>query len=213
VLVNCTIASNSVSCGNSEFDNGGDCHGGGLYVVDTGIPNKVTLLSCTISGNNSTGGDALFGGFAGGGWGGGIDIDGNASPVVGNTLVSGNSLVAGMANEDNSFIPVLLTGTNVYGSVFSGGFNLIGQSDGSSGWIASGSGADLLGTTAALDPLLGQLQNNGGPTPTMALAASSAAVDQGYSFGLTTDQRGLQRPYNFLGQSYPPGGDGSDRRV
>ncbi len=209
-LVNCTIASNSVSGGSSEFGNGGDCHGGGLYVVDTGIPNEVTLLSCTISGNNSTGGDSPFGGFAGGGWGGGIDIDGNASPVVQNTLVSGNSLVAGMANEDNSFIPVLLTGTNVYGSVFSGGFNLIGQSDGSSGWIASGNGADLLGTTAALDPLLGQLQNNGGPTPTMALAASSAAVDQGYSFGLTTDQRGLQRPYNFLGQSYPPGGDGSD---
>jgi hypothetical protein len=91
--------------------------------------------------------------------------------------------------------------------VNSGGFNLIGQTDGSSGWV----GSDLTGTVAVpFDPLLGPLQNNGGPTPTMAPALSSAVVDQGYSFGLTTDQRGAARPFVYPTTTLPPSGDGSD---
>jgi hypothetical protein len=44
------------------------------------------------------------------------------------------------------------------------------------------------------DPLLLDLpQYNGGPTPTMALLPGSPAIDQGWSFGLTTDQRGQPR--------------------
>jgi hypothetical protein len=61
----------------------------------------------------------------------------------------------------------------------------------------------LAGFPAVLsaDPLLGPLQNNGGPTPTMALLPGSPAIDAGdNSFALdlsgnplTTDQRGLPR--------------------
>jgi Ca2+-binding RTX toxin-like protein len=44
------------------------------------------------------------------------------------------------------------------------------------------------------DPQLGPLQDNGGPTPTMALPKTSPAVDKGRTiFGVTTDQRGLPR--------------------
>ncbi|MDX6698842.1 MAG: hypothetical protein QOE65_2239 [Solirubrobacteraceae bacterium] len=45
------------------------------------------------------------------------------------------------------------------------------------------------------DPKLGPLQDNGGPTPTMALGAGSAAIDAAASAGCpATDQRGFARP-------------------
>jgi len=50
--------------------------------------------------------------------------------------------------------------------------------------------ADLVG-----DPLLGALQDNGGPTDTMALAAKSPAIDFGDNSACpSTDQRGQSRP-------------------
>jgi hypothetical protein len=55
---------------------------------------------------------------------------------------------------------------------------------------------NLVGTEAApLNPLLGPLQNNGGPTPTHALQAGSPARNAGavaqIPAGITTDQRGM----------------------
>ncbi len=45
------------------------------------------------------------------------------------------------------------------------------------------------------NPQLGPLQDNGGPTPTMALAATSPAVDAGDDSSCpATDQRGISRP-------------------
>ena len=56
------------------------------------------------------------------------------------------------------------------------GNNLIGKTDGSSGWVSS----DLTGTIAApLNPLLAPLGNYGGPTQTMALLPGSPAIDAG----------------------------------
>lgn len=47
----------------------------------------------------------------------------------------------------------------------------------------------------AVDPLLGPLQDNGGPTPTMALLPGSPALDGGVPVaGVTSDQRGVPRP-------------------
>ncbi|HEY4900437.1 MAG TPA: choice-of-anchor Q domain-containing protein [Terriglobales bacterium] len=53
-----------------------------------------------------------------------------------------------------------------------------------------------------IDPLLGPLQYNDGPTQTMAIQARSPAIDAGNSSGcidgqehlLKTDQRGMPRP-------------------
>jgi hypothetical protein len=71
--------------------------------------------------------------------------------------------------------------------------------------IADVSAFDLIRTTRALgttsiagspltaDPLLGPLQNNGGPTPTMAPATGSPVIDTGGGCP-PTDQRGLPRP-------------------
>src|ERR1039458_3565316 len=192
-VVNCTIAGNTASGGGwpngfHASGIGGNAAGGGIWVGGIGV---VNLISCTISSNAAVGGPS--GPSPGGsGFGGGIDCA-NA-PMLENTIVSGNSVGAGSGQT-----PGTATGPDVNGNVNSGGFNLIGNADGSSGWIPIGtSGADLTGTgNAPLDPLLGPLQNNGGPTPTMALMAGSAAIDAGAYFGPPNDQHGYSRPYEI----------------
>jgi hypothetical protein len=59
------------------------------------------------------------------------------------------------------------------------------------------SGGTLTGTPITDDPLLQALANNGGPTQTMLPAEGSPALDAGSAFGLTTDQRGLCRPFDL----------------
>src|SRR5262249_42937095 len=105
---------------------------------------SVELTSCTITGNSGSlegGLDIFFNGLTGE----------SARAVVRNTIIAGN----------NGGYP------DVAGRVLSVGYNLIGQTDGSSGWGAT----DLTGTSRfPLDPRLGPLQDNGGPTLTHAPA-------------------------------------------
>jgi hypothetical protein len=100
---------------------------------------------------------------------------------VGNTIIAGD---------------LAPSSPDVVGPVNSGGNNLVGQADVSSGWV----GSDLTGTVAnPLNPKLGPLDSIGGPTQTMALLAGSPAIDAGNyalaidpitSLPLTYDQRG-----------------------
>lgn len=101
--------------------------------------------------------------------GGGIDNRGTLT--VRNTIISGN------ADGD------------LAGDVTSGGYNLFGTTNG--GGFA---GTDLVNVL----PLLGPLQDNGGPTATMAPLPGSPAIDRtpgtpGVNFPVT-DQRGISRP-------------------
>jgi hypothetical protein len=84
-------------------------------------------------------------------------------------------------------------GPDVYGAFDSLGHNLIGATNGSSGFIAPG---DLAGSSASpLDPKLAPLADNGGPTLTMALLPGSPAIDAGDTAAAPpTDQRGFPRP-------------------
>ena len=68
----------------------------------------------------------------------------------------------------------------------------------------------IVGTPLTADPLLGPLQDNGGPTETMAPAVGSPAIDAGSSFGEATDQRGDPRPVDFPGVANAAGGDAAD---
>ena len=151
-----------------------------------GIANDgtATLNNSTVSGNSASQG-----------FGGGISNSGaltlNDSTVSANssqgtngggvdnrgTLTVRNTIIAGNADGDLS------------GDVTSEGYNLFGITNG--GGFA---GTDLVNVT----PLLGPLQNNGGPTATMAPLPGSPAIDRtpgtpGVDFP-PTDQRGLPRP-------------------
>jgi hypothetical protein len=84
-------------------------------------------------------------------------------------------------------------GSNVFGAFTSLGCNLVGTTNGASGFSAPG---DLAGSDAApLDPGVGPLGDYGGPTPTVPLMLDSAAIDSGAASGIpATDQRGVARP-------------------
>ncbi|MEP6946278.1 MAG: choice-of-anchor Q domain-containing protein, partial [Acidobacteriota bacterium] len=99
-----------------------------------------------------------------------------------------------------------LMGDGVWGNPYTGGYNLIGDADYSAGLFEA---TNQWGTSGApLDPMLGPLQDNGGPTFTRALLPGSPAIDQGNSPGVLTDGRGRLRPYDNL--LIANSGDGSD---
>jgi hypothetical protein len=160
--------------------------------MGAGIYNKagtVTLTNSTLSGNiaNPSTTDPFLNitipvpGSGGGIWNGG-------TLNVKNTIIAQNTAA---------------TGPDVFGSFASGGYNLIGDGTGSTGFTAVG---DQVGTAAApIDPLLNPLADNGGPTQTRALQPGSPAINGGDpAFVLTSgpfigppfyDQRGIS-PFN-----------------
>ncbi|MBA3711435.1 MAG: tandem-95 repeat protein [Pyrinomonadaceae bacterium] len=198
---------NSTFSGNSAVFYGGGIHNDGILTVTNstfsgnsaaqyggGIMNftSMTVTNSTFSGNSA-------------GLGYGAGIFNNNSATLSNSTISGNNGSGGCGNgiyNGNSItlsntIVALNTGSaspNLCGGTFtSGGYNLIGNADGSSGFT-NGVNNDQVGSGASpIDPLLGPLQNNGGPTLTRALLAGSPAIDRGNSV-LTTDQRGFTRP-------------------
>jgi hypothetical protein len=144
------------------------------------------IAGSTLTINNST--------ITGNGWG----INDFRTLTVSNGTISGNSAVGIFINNgatatlQNSIVANNPT-ANCIGTMASHGYNL--SSDGTCNFNAPG---DL----NSHDPLLGPLQNNGGPTQTMALLPGSPAIDGGNPNGctdgsghlLTTDQRGMPRP-------------------
>jgi predicted outer membrane repeat protein len=133
------------------------------------------------------------------------------STFNGNTAVFGGAVfhngVNGMAllTINNTLFKAGAAGTNLInngGTAVSHGFNL--SSDSGNGVLTNAT--DRLN----LDPLLGPLADNGGPTLTHALLPGSPAIDRGKSFGETTDQRAEPRPFNFGSITNAAGGDGSD---
>ena len=71
------------------------------------------------------------------------------------------------------------------------GYNIIGNNADA---VISSQPTDQIGTPAApIDPLLGPLANNGGPTLTRALQSGSPAIDHGDPAAPPQDQRGYSR--------------------
>ncbi len=190
----------TVTVTNSTFSgNSANQYGGGGIESDGGT---VTVTNSTFSGNTA---------YHGGGIEAGNVYNQGGTTTVANTIVAGNQP------------PVHL---EVNGAVTSGGHNLIGDADGSSGWGPS----DLTGTDASpLNPLLGPLGNYGGPTQTRPMLPGSPAVDAGDDAVCAqtgagkvnnVDQRGVTRPFgahcdigafeyqvvNALPPPKPPGG-------
>lgn len=176
-VTNSTISGNSADAG----DYSGSAAGGGL---DNG--GTAQLVNVTIA-NNSVGkvcGSHCFAEVSGGG------ISNSGSLSIANTIVSGDSVHVDTREEFGG--GSVTTPWDCAGTVVSQGYNLIGVSAGCN--IVASTG-DLLD----VDPLLGPLQDNGGPaaTRTHDLGAGSPAIDAGDPAAggcPTTDQRGVTRP-------------------
>ncbi len=155
-LTDCTIAGNF----NAEF-------GGGIYNSGT-----LTVINSTIADNSSE-------------YGAGIDnsdtvtlinstLAGNTAQQAGGGINNGNSVtLTDTIIATNAVTATAGTGPDVAGSFTSDGYNLVGETDGSSGWINS----DKTGSVAQpLNPLLAPLGDYGGPTETLALLPHSPAI-------------------------------------
>ena len=165
----CTLSGNKCF----EGEGAGIYQGGG----------QLTLDQCTITDNLA---DLGFGGgisSSGAIWvhsctiadnaaffeGGGMDLYPSATVTLKNTIVAGNSAPVG---PDISGAITVQQGVNLLSST-------------------SGLAGPFSGVVA--DPLLGELQLNGGPTLTMLPSTGSPAIDAGGTTSFDTDQRGFTR--------------------
>ena len=181
----------TLTVNNSAINNNSAGLGSGGGINNAGT---ATINQSTISSNGD-------GGIRGGDGGG---IGNTGTLAVNNSTVTNNG-ASGIANNGGE---ITLTSTIVAGNfsnhdlenddIISGGNNLIGGEAtlsslvGSVGGLANIEDSDLVGTAEnPIDPLLGELQNNGGSTPTIALLDGSPAIDAGSNPNdLDFDQRG-----------------------
>jgi hypothetical protein len=180
-----TITDSTVS-GNLASVGGGISNNGALRINNSTLSGNSAIRHCAghfcYGGNGgavfSLGGhltinNGTLSGNSAGLWRGGI-YNGPATATLQNSIVANNS------------------GGNCYGTMTSKGYNI--DSDGTCNLFNSGDRSNN-------DPMLGPLQNNGGPTQTLALLPGSPAIDAGNPSGctdgsghlLTTDQRGYPR--------------------
>ncbi|MEO7677023.1 MAG: immunoglobulin domain-containing protein [Verrucomicrobiota bacterium] len=194
----CLFSGNQATSGIGPGGTGGGS-GGGLYNEQ-----DLTLLTCTVAGNAADGSPFDFGG--------GIFDNGNFlflrhCTVANNQADYGGGLYALSANLDNTILAgnsAPGNGPDCSGTFYSGDYNLIQNTNGCT--IAGAITNNIIGQ----NPLLGALQNNGGPTLTMNLLAGSPAIDKGKSFDVSMDQRGFGRPWDFAATANANGGDGAD---
>jgi hypothetical protein len=157
---------------------GGNGQGGGLYIAG----GMVSINNSTFADNHAYPG-SVYRGSPGDSYGGGIyNAAGPSALQMSDTILAYNSAITAAPDLD--------------GSVTSLGHNLIGNTQGASGFDPT----DLLN----VDPLLGPIQDNGGASrgvpmaqhvvQTMALLAGSPALNAGDPSQLSVpDQRGVIR--------------------
>jgi predicted outer membrane repeat protein len=194
----------------NDAENGGAIANYGSLTItgSTFTSNTATLRGGAISGTGTVNiTNSTFAGNDGGGHGGAISNSVGTLSVTHSTLWNNAAVFGGGFFFDGTTITLRNTiiansqrGTNCFGT---------GTGVGSGGNIsypdASCSGANV-------DPKLGTLANNGGPTETIALLPDSPAIDAALDCSLAvTDQRGVTRPQGaacdigaFERESTPP---------
>jgi hypothetical protein len=176
-MTNVTVYSNTAMGGPGG---GGGTTGPGGFGEGGGVANAAT--STTLIETTFTANAANDGPNGSGSQGGGLFIAGGtfAQPLV--SLLAKN---------------VAATGPDVAGTISSPDHDLIGDGSGSSGAVNGVNGNQVGDSAHPIDPLLGVLQFNGGPTPTVALLPGSPAIDaSNNNLSTTTDQRGFNRSVN-----------------
>jgi predicted outer membrane repeat protein len=199
--------------------------GGGIYRIGDPISATTTLLNCTISGNSANGGGAVLKAGNGGRGGGMAHLAGGLITI--NTTFANNT-ATGDGGDGFSLVPprggnLFVTGQpswqapavlrntivsgggagqgpDVYGALqANSSFNLIRDGSNMTG-ATNGNNGNKIGTNASpIDPQLGPLADNGGPTLTHAISSTSPAREAGDNGAVTNppfsgppffDQRG-----------------------
>jgi hypothetical protein len=179
---------NSTISGNTATGTGsgsGYGYGGGLWLDEGAAGGSLVIYGGTISGNHS---------YDGGG------ITANASTNgLANTVVANNTATAAIPDLDLR---------NAGPDPFKLAHSLIESSAGASTVDITGfAGTNIFD----VDPRLGPLANNGGPTRTQKPALTSPLLDKGIIAGAGfTDQRGLSRPFDIPSVANTATGDASD---
>jgi len=216
------IITNSTINGNTSSAAYLDAFGGHAYAYGGGVHNSggMNMTNCTISDNLAVGITSSDTGY-----GGGISNGGNLQINI--TTIAHNSATGGAGAFGGGIYrsgPTNLTRTNSTiialnsastgpdftggGALESIGYNIIGNNADA---VINSQPTDQIGTPGApIDPLLGPLADNGGPTLTHALLSGSPAIDKGKSGGVFVDQRRFHRPIDIPGIPNASGGDGSD---
>jgi hypothetical protein len=190
----------TVMTGNTATDDGGALFEAGGYY--SGVYSDINRT--TISGNNAAddGGGVYGNDSAGRFWD--VTIAGNIATGTGgglqssyeteifNSTVSGNT--SGSGGNNVSATGLLYVESSIFANgAGASGPDITGALYLDHSLVENATGALIDGNNNVLgqDPLLGPLQNNGGPTPTLKPAAGSPVIDKGYAdnnFG-TPDQR------------------------
>lgn len=175
-------------------------HGGGVLAA------AATIENSTISNNTA--------GLANGGADGG-----GARLLPGPNTITSSTFAGNRAPDGGENIAASGPATTSKNTIFQGGLDGISGNGCTSGLTSQGFNIDDDGTCIGLpgpadqentNAELGPLTNNGGPTETHAITATSPAADKGHSDALTTDQRGLTRPADDPAVANAAGGNGAD---
>jgi len=166
-------------------------NGGGIHFSGT-----TTIADSTIAGNRA-------GALGSNGDGGGISGSAVSSLILTGSTVADNHAFNGAGSGGGIDVPAVTLRSSIVAS------NRAHETNGSASFVdncshaATSNGRNLsdghdCGLTATgdrqdVDPRLGLLQDNGGPTDTEALLAGSPAIDAGDTCG-ALDQRGTTRP-------------------
>lgn len=173
------IDSSTISGNTAQF-------GGGIYFYNVDDP--VTITNTTVSGNTAAfGGGIVF-------YGSGIaSFTINSSTISGNTANTGGNLASyfNAVTLNNTIIAdgIASKAPDLYGGDFTLNYSLV-ETPGTATVIVNP------GSITGVDPQLGPLQNNGGPTQTQLPATGSPAIDAGDPAFVpppSTDQRGFPR--------------------
>ena len=217
-IVNCVVSNNTATGS-----------GGGMQNFSTSTVNidRSTFMGNVSNGTTGGGGGQLNGGVritnstfannsAPAGSGGGIQTNGTLGAIFTNVTIAGNTSlnngggihrattsptfwIRNSIIANNTGAATTLDVSNSAAGLISEGNNIIGSVGTSTGWIMS--------DQQNVNPMLGQLANNGGPTQTFLPQAGSPAINMGNNCVLTStcsannppanvivDQRGTARP-------------------
>ena len=209
-----TFSGNTIFGNNTASTTGGGAH------INGGSGTTITVVNNTIGGTNSASEDGgglrvnspsngllylvnnTVTGNTAANYGGGVYIPSSGTANIYNNIIRDNAAGEGGNDGDDLYVE---TDSGNETNLFN---NILGPD---SDFITANS-EDLVitditlysqGSNSTADPMLGPLQNNGGPTFTRALPDGSTAINTGDNtivalLGISTDQRGYPRIVNAV---------------